>query len=247
MGVLHLTLITTEVHRTASRDVIVFAADRCVARGTRRVADQIKVFRMSTHSAGVGFFGLAEVPSTRGWQPMSDWLQDFLYRVRPEEPLETVASNLAAQLNLTVAPEDRESEPSGFHLAGFERGRPEFWFVRNVDDSGEPSLGRYEVREDYQRRDARGLTDGAYMIYRNGDLRVHGAVWEALDKALAPLLATPGFRTLETEEDYCSWVSSKMEVVARFYESQSEEPIISRPIDAFAFAAPESSCGCEAS
>jgi len=229
-----MTLLTTEFHRTHSGYVIVFAADRCIARGTERAADREKVLGIPGHRAGIGYFGLAEVAYGRGMQPLDEWLRDRFYRLGPDDTLEDIAVRLAAELNRVVPRDVRLEEPSGLHLAGFNSGRPEFWFVRNVDDERRPTLGEYLPREDFQRRDLQDFPNDGYWIYRNGDLRAHERVWVALDEALAPLLGTEGFRPLETPDDYCSWVKLKMEVIASFYEALYETPIIGHPIDAFA-------------
>ena len=234
-----MTLLTTELHPVPGRAVIVFAADRRVTRGTSRSSDQKKVMWVPSIRVGIGFFGLAEVPTSAGRQPMTDWLQDFLYTVRPDETVAVFAHRLAGALNAAV-PVDWRNEASGFHVAGFgAEGSPEFWFVRNVDDSRQPSLGRYEAREDFHRRDRHTLPVGAHQIYRNGDIRAHITAWERLDKAFGTLLTQPDFRPIVTTRDYVDWVQFKLEMVADFYERYCSESIIGRPIDSFAFSPSE--------
>jgi len=189
--------------------------------------------------AGLGYFGLAEFPTPIGPERMADWLQDFLNTVKTSETLEAIAQRLASSLNEAV-PRHLRSERSGFHLAGTTSvDRAEFWFIRNVADDGEPTLGRYEAREDFQGRDAPNLPPGGIQIYRNGDIRAHVAAWEKIDEAFGVLLGTPTFREIQTSADYLSWVKFKMEAIANFYERFSENPIIGKPIDAFAFSASE--------
>jgi hypothetical protein len=143
-----MTLLTTEIHDREDGPIVVFAADRRISRGDTPKPDQRKVFPVPHMSAGIGFFGLAEVPTSVGPQAMAEWLQDFLYTVQPHEQLAGIAARLAAALNLVVPAGWQSTEPSGFHLAGFNSsGQPQFWFVRNVDDHGEPTLGRHEPRE----------------------------------------------------------------------------------------------------
>ena len=39
--------------------------------------------------------------------------------------------------------------------------------------TGSPTLGEYQAREEFQRRDKINLPPGGVMIYRNGDIRAH--------------------------------------------------------------------------
>lgn len=114
--------------------------------------------------------------------------------------------------------------------------QPEFWFVRNVDDEGEPTLGHYQPREEFQRRDRRNLAAGEIQIYRNGDIRAHVTAWEKIDEAFGSLLGTPDFRPIATPRGYADWVKFKMGTIAAFYEHYCSRRIIGSPIDAFAFS-----------
>jgi hypothetical protein len=235
-----MTLLTTELHLRDDEAIMVFAADRRISRGDIPISDQQKIFRVPHLAAGIGFFGLAEIPDSLGMRTMSDWIQDFLYTIRPQDQLSTIAACLADGLNRVVPVDWQSTEASGFHLAGFSPvGRPEFWFVRNVDDAGEPTLGRYEPREDFQRRDRSHLPAGAVQIYRNGDIRAHVTAWEKIDEAYGSLLRTPDFMPIATPLDYRNWVLFKMSSIADFYERYCARSIIGRPIDAFAFSPTE--------
>jgi hypothetical protein len=235
-----MTLLATEFHPRPDGTLIVFAADRRITMGNDPVRDQKKIFPVPIISAGIGFFGLAEVPAQAGNQTMADWLQDFLYTVQPGEALEALANRLVVALNCAV-PAEWLNERSGFHLAGFgANGQPEFWFVRNVDDDGEPTLNRYEAREEFQRRDAPNLSHGGIQIYRNGDIRPHVAAWERLDEAFGALLEQPDFKPITTAAEYLGWVRFKMETISTFYRQYCSVSIIGEPIDAFAFTASES-------
>ena len=164
-----MTLLATELHSAETETIIVFAADRRITREANRDQDQVKIFPIRNINAGLGFFGLAEVPTSVGYQRMEDWIQDFLYTVEKHESVESVAKRLTVALNIVI-PMKLRTERSGFHLAGFnDGGQPEFWYVRNVDDAGMPTLGQYEAREDFQRRDVLKLAPGHFQIYRNGN------------------------------------------------------------------------------
>jgi hypothetical protein len=206
-----MTLLTTELHRGADGGFIVFAADRRITLGTKPSSvDQVKIFPVRPLAAGIGFFGLAELRTPSGYQPMSEWIQDFLYTVQPSESLGALAHRLASELNCVVPAKLRGQEGSGFHLAGFDTSASaEFWFVRNVDDHGAPTLGAYEAREDFQSQHRPKLRSGEIQIYRNGDIRAHVAAWEKIDQAFRGLLGTPDFRSIHTTRAYLGGCSSR--------------------------------------
>jgi hypothetical protein len=226
-----MTLLVTEIHNhdDPGHAAIVFAADGRISSAKGKYhASQKKIFKMTRLNAGIGYFGLAEVRGV----PMSDWLDSHMRRDRSSN-LADFASALATRLNSAVPTSHRNKEASGFHLSGFtpER-RAEFWFVRNITDSGQV-MGLYEAREDFQRRDAPGLQPGGAQIYRNGDLLPHVLLWGALDDALLPLLNRPDFRRVRNMPDYERWVKFKMEVIAYVYKQWCTRSIIGRPINAF--------------
>ena len=231
-----MTLLATEIHRHESTTdaVIVFAADQRISRGGARDSEHPKIIRIPKLRAGIGYFGLAEIPRRSGRQPMAEWLQEFL-GMAMASTLEDLAVELARSLNQTISDEWRLTQQSGFHLCGFaETNRPEFWYIRNVDDTLEQNpVGRYDAREDFQARDAGVLPEGAIQIYRNGDIRAHVLAWERTDDAFGGLLGTPDFRTPRTTAQYEEWVRFKMETITAFYETFSRQSIIGRPIDVF--------------
>lgn len=225
----------TEIHRHDHPDaVIVFAADRRISRGTVRDSEQPKVFSIPRLHAGIGYFGLAEVPSRTGSEPMAIWLQDFVAG-STANTLAGLAQDLVGALNAVVPAGCRQSLVSGFHLCGFVApARPEFWYVRNCDDTAAQNpTGTYAAREDFQSRDAPCLAPGHGMIYRNGDIRAHVLAWEKIDEAFGALFSAPDFRVPSTPDEYAGWVEFKMGVIAQFYERFCRVSIIGRPIDAF--------------
>lgn len=232
-----MTLLTTEIHnhRDPERALVVFAADRRISRSDRKHDEREKILRVAELNAGIGYFGLAEVPQRGSPAPMIEWLRGFLDGVSDCKSLEELAVKLAEALNLAVPASLRREVVSGFHLAGFDsQGQVEFWYVRNVADDRRTILEQFEAREDFQRRDAPRLSTGRAQIYRNGDLRAHVMAWEELDKSLGSLLNFPDFKHWTTPEDYVNWVRFKMELIARFYEQFCTHSIIGRPVDAFA-------------
>src|SRR5207245_7023860 len=141
------------------------------------------------------------------------FLHSFVNNHHSAASLSDLAHNLAESLNRFVPPTLQRNDRSGIHLAGItsKAGVPEFWFVRNVDDNGDPTLGRYEAREDYLRRDARANgfdgTDAKTLpsvsrLYRNGDIVSHVAAWESLDDSLGKLLNISQFHPIRTPDKY---------------------------------------------
>jgi hypothetical protein len=232
-----MTLLATEIHNhdNPANALIVFAADRRISLKRKYYDKRKKIFELRRLNAGIGYFGLAVV----GKQSMQDWLQAFLAGATGCQTMAELAERLADSLNRVIPPHQHRIDRSGFHIAGYNKaGHPEFWYVRNVDDNAELTLGRYEVREDFQRRDARTLTPNAVGVYRNGDLRAHEAAWQKLDDSFGLLLNTPGFKQRRTATDYISWVKFKMELICYFYKIYYQGSIIARPVDAFGIKAP---------
>ncbi len=233
-----MTLLATEIHRHSRSDaMIVFAADRRISLNGARDSEQPKIFRVDSLRAGIGYFGLAEVPLGATTQPMAAWLHTLVAASRATS-LEDFARHLAAELNWLLPDDWRRMERSGFHLCGFSQtNQPEFWYVRNVDDSpAQAPTGRFEVREEFQSRDAPRLPEGAVQIYRNGDIRAHVTAWAVIDDAFGELLGAPRFRTPNSVGQYEEWVRFKMETIAQFYETFSEDSIIGRPVDVFSIS-----------
>lgn len=190
-----------------------------------------KVFRIPTLRAGIGYFGLAEVPGKK----MDAWLIEFIAANESASTLADFAGALAAALNNDVPNDWRQSDISGFHLAGFaSEERIEFWFVRNVRDDRVTTTGIYEAREDYQREHRPRLQRGMSWIYRNGDLRAHVAAWERFDEGLGALFEFPDFPPISSPERYVSWTRFKFETLCAFYEGFCSRSIIGLPVDTFA-------------
>src|SRR5262245_34053255 len=127
-----MTLLTTQIIMDPS-PMIVFAADRRISLGGRRYTERRKVLRVPTKRAGIGYFGLAQLPLRGRQRHMDLWLADFLAANSGLQSLRDLATSLARELNRVVPAAIRQVYVSGFHLAGFDvHQEPEFWFIRNV-------------------------------------------------------------------------------------------------------------------
>jgi len=231
-----MTLLTTELHNHTdpSKAFIVFAADRRISVGSSPADEQEKIFSVPSLNAGIGYFGLAEIPQGNGRRPMADWVKEVLAGISGQETLQEFAQNLAASLNGLVPKLWQSSVVSGFHISGFSKaGSPEFWYVRNVDDDRSTLFGEYRVREDFQNRDAPKLKPGEHQIYRNGDIRAHVLAWESIDDSFGTLLSAPDFKQFTTPTDYVEWVKFKIELIAEFYDRFCRSSIIGKPVDGF--------------
>ncbi|MEK6301492.1 MAG: hypothetical protein AABO41_12280 [Acidobacteriota bacterium] len=257
-----MTLLLTEIYvGTDMHDVtIIFAADRRISYEKKFHALCKKIFRVPYLNAGIGFFGLAEVGRRPHATPMSDWLTSFINKNHDARTLRDFAHRLNDELNGAVPRTSKTSNPSGFHIAGFNQdGLPEFWFVRNIETMDQHSymgfLDHYSVTEDFLTRDARREIgyDGASLkipeprmrAYRNGDIRGHVVAWKEFDRVLKNVLLgfldLQDFRSLRTISDYVEFTKFKMELIAAVYEKYCKASLIGKPIDAFSIVNPASS------
>lgn len=241
-----MTLLLTEIHCLdgLSHSCIVFAADRRISRKGKYEGCRKKIFKIPHLQAGIGFFGLAEVPAKSSTLPMSDWLSRFIGRSSNLTSLQTFAEELARSLNSDIPVKWRQSYISGFHLVGYNSSSlPEFWYIRNVKDDRVSISGVFEAREDFLRRDVktlgydgqnpRSVQTGQVQTYRNGDIRAHVTAWEKVDDGFGVLFGEPEFKNLKTLSDYEQWVKFKMEVIAYFYKKYCRVSLVARPIDTF--------------
>jgi hypothetical protein len=230
-----VTLVTTEISPQPPA-YIVMAADQRISRDGKPDSNRRKLFAIpGGRLAGISYFGLAEVQlaSKRLW--MDKWLQDFLNQHTTESSLGALADALALSLN--NLPRLDRTQRSGFQLAGLASdGTPEFWFVRNVDDDGQPVLGEWQAREDFRRRDAHRIAPDQIWIYRNGDYRAHVAAWGALDASFGQLLELPDFSANQGPQAHLQMVRFKMDTIAAFYDQFATRPIVGRPVDAILIA-----------
>lgn len=225
-----MTLLTTEI--LPNHPAIVFAADRRLSVGGRRHAERPKILRVPGKRAGIGYFGLAQLPLPGRRRYVDVWLADFLQAQSGLATMQDLARALARELNRVVPRATRSAYISGFHLAGLNNAdQPEFWFVRNMNRMR--VVGRYSAREDFQRRDRARLPHGAVQIYRNGDIRAHAAVWGHIDRSFGALLSAPDFNPGAGPVAHMRWVQFKIETIAHFYRRFCRTSIIGMPVDAF--------------
>jgi hypothetical protein len=239
-----MTLLYTEISGKFSRGgrCVFFAADRRItASGRGQPKHYKKLIDVPYLNSALGFFGLAEFRQGQTVYRLADHLREFVRQQHAVRSLADFAGRLAESLNRFVPTSLQRSERSGIHLAGIaSRTLPEFWFIRNVDDDGRATLGRYEPREDFLSRDAlaQGFdgndpktlpSDG--RLYRNGDIISHVVAWKALDDSLGSLLSIPQFLPVDTPEKYAEWIRFKMEVIAHFKKRFAKTLLVGGPID----------------
>jgi hypothetical protein len=239
-----MTLLYTEI----SQDLpghgrcVLFAADRRIttpAGGPPR--HYKKLVDIPYLNAALGFFGLAEFRRSQTGFRMSDHLREFVRAQAGTTSLALFAKRLATSLNSFVPSSLRRSERSGIHISGMTGDSlPEFWFVRNLDDTGQPTLGKYEADEQYLTRDARNDgfdgKDPATLpphgrLYRNGDILSHVAAWEAIDKTLGRLRNVSAFSPIRSPSEYADWVRFKMEVLLHFQKRFAKTLLVGGPVD----------------
>jgi len=223
---------------------IVFAADRRISKDGKYVATQKKIFQIPYLRAGVGYFGLAEVPTNRNSLSMRGWLTSFIRKNSKLTDLQSFSNVLADNLNKDIPAKCKKKNISGFHIAGYNSsGLPEFWYVRNVQDDCVTTTGTYKAREDFLRKhafalgydgkDPRSVRSRQVQIYRNGDMRAHVAAWENIDESFGKLFEEPEFKRLKNIKDIEEWSKFKMELISYFYKKYCKISLLARPIDSF--------------
>ena len=240
-----MTLLYTEITPEFPRRgrCVFFAADRRITpSGREKPRYYKKLIDIPYLNSALGFFGLAEFKRRQTVYRMADHLRDFVRRQHTANSLPQLAARLADSLKSFIPSTLQRSERSGIHLAGIPFGAlPEFWFVRNIDDEGNPTLGQYEAREDFLSRDARTQGFNGHdpatlpcqdaQLYRNGDILSHVVAWKALDDTLGRLLGVPQFRRIQTVEEYAKWIRFKMEVLTLFHKRFETPLLVGGPID----------------
>jgi hypothetical protein len=239
-----VTLLYTEISPEFPQHgrCVFFAADRRItASGGGQPRHHKKLIDIPYLNSALGFFGLAEFKRGQKVYRLADHLRYFVRQQHAVKNLTEFAARLADSLNSFVPSSLQRSERSGIHVAGIaSQNLPEFWFVRNVDDTGHPALGKYEPREDFLRRDARAHGfDGKDpktlpsngRLYRNGDIVSHVVAWEALDDTLGRILSIPQFLGVHTPEDYAKWIRFKMQVITHFHKQFATTLLVGGQID----------------
>lgn len=244
-----MTLLTNEIHvqKDPRNSTIIFAADRRISIGNKFHSNRKKIFEIQYLNAGIGYFGLAEVHHRNKAMSMSEWLPQFITNNNSIKSLEVFSSALQAELNSIVPKNIKTSNPSGFHIAGFNKSKlPEFWFVRNIKSmdgfSYKDLMDHYEITEDFLSRDAIKNSFGIHSLktfqpyiqtYRNGDIRAHVVAWERLDSIIGDFLTLPDFRKLNTLTEYEEFIKFKMILISSIYKKYCNKSIIGTPIDVF--------------
>ena len=109
-----MTLLATEISE-GPPPTIVFAADRRISLGGRRHAERRKILPLPRRRAGIGYFGLAELPVAGPRRNLDRWLADFLQAKSRLVTLAELANELAEELNRVLPIAVRRAYVSGFH------------------------------------------------------------------------------------------------------------------------------------
>lgn len=244
-----MTLIATEIHARddLQKSVIFFTADRRISRRGKYRYVARKIFPIKYLNAGIGFFGTATVFPSGKKCSMSKWLKQFVDSNYGVSSMFDFAHKLKTELDQVLPQHIKTSQPSGFHLAGYNKNKlPEFWFITNIGGFSQGKYinlkGRFFVSEDFLRRDARKFgfngkspkVKGPFTwIYRNGDVRAHELAWKNLDKMLFRFLAFPDFKKINTTKKFENLLKFKMEIICSLYKKYCRRSIIGKPIDVF--------------
>jgi hypothetical protein len=245
-----MTLLINEIwaDRDLNDSLILFGADRRVTLKGKYHGTHKKIFKIKHLNAGVGYFGLA-YPTQNQKYPFSSWIPEFIRRGSHTGSIGEFAEFIMESLNRVVPKSYHESEPSGFHICGFnERNKPELWFVRNIgrmDGFSYAELkNRYWLSEDFLARDypawratiQESDLKGLVRYYVNGDVRSFHAAWNELSQFVHKMHA-PGsdILNLRLKDGLIKMVRWKIDVIAGFYKSFMRSQIIGKPSDVLLF------------
>jgi hypothetical protein len=252
-----MTLILNEFYLSEglNKTTLIAAADRRLTNpdgsyhATRR-----KLFEISYLNGAISYFGLAVVFPRERQEYLSSWLPNFIRHQSTTNSLQTFAQNLRDELNQIVPSRILRTQPSGFHICGYDnKGLPDFWYVSNI--GGMRGFQYVNLMPQYARprshflsRDAKKLGwDGKNplsarsniaWVYRNGDVRAHVVAWELLDEIFDRLFKFPDFNRPRTRNAYVEYIKFKFEFIAQVYKKWAKKKIIARPIDVLIFYSP---------
>jgi len=248
-----MTMVVNEIHllHGLARTMMVAAADRRLTQTDGRYyGTQRKLFPIPYLNGSISYFGLAAAEIGGRLFRFSSWLPTFIRRQSGMTDLQAFCTNLRGALHQVLPPSLLTGTPSGFQVCGYgSLGLPEFWAMSNIGGMegieyrdiqpryGPPMpdfLGRDAVTLGWDGSDPLSAHCPVPWTYRNGDYRLHIAVWDVVDDALGRLLALPhatDFRVPNDPRSYGEYVRFKMEFIAYFYKNWARSPTIGRPID----------------
>jgi len=243
-----MTLVVTEIAydpRRKDASYILCAADRRLSDEYGNALDEEirKIHKVRHLGATVAFFGLS-VTDDGGWE-FDKWLPDWISKDN-SATLEVFARRLLADLNAIVPPHVLRRRPSGFHVTGFnEKLVPEFWYIRNIRDLNGFEYAnfqdRYWVTEELSEvhwKDHFDTASGDYDSARgcwfaNGDLRVHGPAWFALDSFVREMEARGLLNRPQSPADLEKRLNWKMKTIGTFYDDLANEQLVGGGVDTF--------------
>jgi len=243
-----MTLVVNEVHAVEglSKTLVVAGADQRISRDGRYADTRRKVLAIPYLNGAISYFGLAEVYPSGHMQYLDDWLTVFINRHSGVPDLGSFAHELRRELHRVIPQPVLSCNPSGFHMCGYDaQGLPDFWYLSNIgrmdqfvyedlkpryDAPASHFLGRDAAKLGWDGKDPSTAANKT-RIYRNGDIRGHEALWDALDCGLAALFHFDDFKRPSEPLEYEEYVKFKFEVIAYVYKKWAKKQLIARPID----------------
>ena len=241
-----MTLLVNEIHIQGDlkKGFIICAADRRITLRGQFHSNRHKLFRIPYLNACVGYFGLAQI-NHRDF--LSSWLPNFIKHSCESRSLREFSERLIETLNRCADTSLLNSNPSGFHICGYNADNyPELWFVRNIEGmegfAYKGFLPKYLITEDFLARDARRYGfDGVHsqissnflQYYINGDTRPFHTIWLRLDKFLVEMFSQADFVSPTRPSDLEKIVKWKFQVISTFYKQFAKRKTIGTPVDAF--------------
>lgn len=254
-----MTLILNEIHINDGLEntFMIAAADRMITYPDGRHKNWKKLFKISYFQGAISYFGLAEFPKKGKREPISfsSWLPSFISKNSNVDSIKDFCQNLHEELNRIVPASHLKTNPSGFHICGYDKyGYPDFWFLTNI---GKLENFKYSDFKDKYQAPAndlrnRDLIDMGWngidpdsvkpgvVIYRNGDIRAHGVIFWEFDKVYDHLSKFKDFHKINTPDDYKNFVDLKFNILSYIYKKMTKEKIIGGRIDVLLLEKPSS-------
>lgn len=245
-----MTLVLNEIHILDSLDdtFIIAAADRRIKGRDGKNKSWKKLFEIPYLHGAISYYGLAEfIPNGKSeYVNFPTFLTSFIRNNSDVDNLETFSFRLKKELNRVVPSTFLRKYSSGFHICGYDdNGYPDFWHISNV---GELSEFKYLNPKDNYQDPANDLrksnlpevdwsgnnpmsVKNRHIVYRNGDFRAHGVVFDFVDAIYSYLSKFDIFIRIDAREQYRDYVKIKFEILAYLYKKLTKTKAIGGPID----------------
>jgi hypothetical protein len=254
-----MTLILNEIHILDGLEntFMIAAADRMITYPDGSHKNWKKLFEVPYFRGAISYFGLAEFPKQGNRELLSftSWLPNFISKNSNVDNIKSFCLHLRDELNNNVPASYLKKYPSGFHICGYDKsGYPDFWSLTNIGKLENFKYSNFKKKYQVPANDLRNGElqklgwDGSNphsvksgrVIFRNGDLRAHGVIFNEFDKIYGFLSNFKDFQRINTLHDYKDFVSLKFSILSYIYKKMTKEKVIGGNIDVILLEKPSS-------